>query len=61
MEEIKILNSKDVAKLLGVSVETVNRKLFTRSDFPKIKGIKKNLVEYNSFIKFITNEEYQIK
>lgn len=59
-EELEILTAEDVANILKINIQTA-RKMFHKNYFPRIKGTgRKLLVEKQTFLKYIRNEEYQI-
>jgi len=55
---MEFLDTKDVARILQINISTA-QKLFRNKNFPKVKGIgRKNLIEKETFIKYITNNEF---
>ena len=53
--EIEILSTADVMRILNVNRNTANN-LFKQPDFPKIKGIKSNKIEKQAFLKWLRNK-----
>lgn len=53
--EIEILSTADVMRILNVNRNTANN-LFKQSDFPKIRGIKSNKVEKQAFKNWLQNK-----
>lgn len=61
MNGIEILTVEDVSKILGINIQTAQR-MFHEKYFPRIKGVgRRLLVEKEAFLKYIRNEEYEIK
>lgn len=54
--EIEILSSTDVMRILGINRNTAN-KLFEDPDFPRIRGIKSNKVEKQAFKNWLQNKK----
>ena len=54
--EIKILSTADVMRILSINRNTANN-LFKQIDFPKVKGIKSNKVEKQAFLQWLRNKK----
>lgn len=56
----EIYNVQDLMKILKLSRHTVER-IMKQKYFPRVPGTKRLLVEKEAFLKWLKNEQYEIK